>query len=93
MFADGGADVILGTHPHVLQPWEWVEGKNGRETLVYYSLGNCISAQTDPACRLGGLAWFTAALEDGVCRITDCGLKTVETREENGYYTVALTSP
>ena len=90
VFADGGADVVLGTHPHVLQPWEWVTGDGGRETLVYYSLGNCISAQTDPACRLGGLAWFTASLEDGVCRITDCGLKTVETREENGRYTVAL---
>ena len=90
VFADSGADVVLGTHPHVLQSWEWVTGDDSRETLVYYSLGNCISAQTDPACRLGGLAWFTAAMEDGVCRITDCGLKTVETREENGCYTVAL---
>ena len=29
----------------------------------------------------------------GICRITDCGLKTVETREENGCYTVALAEP
>lgn len=93
VFADSGADVVLGTHPHVLQSWDWVAGDGGRETLVYYSLGNCISAQTDPACRLGGLAWFTAAMEGGVCRITDCGLKTVETREENGCYTVALAEP
>ena len=90
LFAEGGADVVLGTHPHVLQPVEWVEGRDGHKTLVYYSLGNCISAQTDPACRLGGLAWFTAVLEDGVCRIAESGLKTVETLEENGLYTVAL---
>lgn len=90
LFAEGGADVVLGTHPHVLQPVEWVEGRDGHKTLVYYSLGNCISAQTDPACRLGGLAWFTAVLEDGVCRIAESGLKTVETLEETGRYTVAL---
>ena len=89
IFADCGVDVVLGTHPHVLQPWAWVEGAAGHRTLVYYSLGNCISAQTDPDCQLGGLAWFTVALEDGVCRITQAGLKTVETREEDGRYWVA----
>ncbi len=89
IFADEGADVVLGTHPHVLQPWEWVAGAGGHETLVYYSLGNCISAQTDPACRLGGLAWFRAVREeDGGCRITDHGLEKVETREDGGRYTV-----
>ena len=93
VFAECEADVVLGTHPHVLQPWTWITGPSGHETLVYYSLGNCISAQMDPACRMGGLAWFTVSMADGVCRITDCGLKMVETREENGAYQVAMASP
>jgi len=39
-----GADLILGTHPHVLQPVEWMV-QNGHRTLVAYSLGNFVSNQ------------------------------------------------
>ena len=35
-----GVDIIIGTHPHVIQPIEWID-----DTLVIYSLGNFISAQ------------------------------------------------
>ena len=43
---DGGVDVILGHHPHVLQPVEIYEAKDGRLTAVAYSLGNFISNQS-----------------------------------------------
>ena len=33
-------DVIIGTHPHVIQPVTWID-----DTLVIYSLGNFLSAQ------------------------------------------------
>lgn len=39
-----GADVILGHHPHVLQPVAWVDAEE-RRGLVAYSLGNFISNQ------------------------------------------------
>jgi poly-gamma-glutamate synthesis protein (capsule biosynthesis protein) len=39
-----GCDVILGHHPHTLQPVELLEA-NGRKALVAYSLGNFISNQ------------------------------------------------
>jgi poly-gamma-glutamate synthesis protein (capsule biosynthesis protein) len=39
-----GADLILGTHPHVLQPVEMME-REGHRTLVAYSLGNFVSNQ------------------------------------------------
>ena len=86
VFADCGADVVIGTHPHVVQPVEWVTGAGGRETLVYYSLGNFISAQMEEACRRGGLAWFTVTKEQGRCTVTDYGMKTLVTEEENGHY-------
>ena len=35
-----GVDIIIGTHPHVIQPVTWIG-----DTLVIYSLGNFISAQ------------------------------------------------
>lgn len=43
-FAEAGADVIWGHHPHVLQPVEWVETSRGK-TLVLYSLGNALFDQ------------------------------------------------
>ena len=48
-----GADLVLGGHPHVLQPYETitVTGWDGqeREGFVCYSLGNFISDQHDAA--------------------------------------------
>jgi poly-gamma-glutamate synthesis protein (capsule biosynthesis protein) len=41
---EAGADLVLGHHPHVLQPVEWLE-RGGRRGLVAYSLGNFISNQ------------------------------------------------
>lgn len=38
--ADHGAHLVIGHHPHVLQPIEWIEGKNGNHMLAVYSLGN-----------------------------------------------------
>lgn len=43
--ADLGADVILGTHPHVLQEAEWLEREDGSRAFVYYSLGNSLTTQ------------------------------------------------
>ena len=44
-----GADIILGGHPHVLQPYEldWIQDKYGerKQRLVIYSLGNFVSGQ------------------------------------------------
>lgn len=42
---DAGALVVLGAHPHVPQPWEKYTAKDGRETLIVYSLGNFVSNQ------------------------------------------------
>lgn len=43
-FVEAGADLILGHHPHVLQPMEILEG-GGRSAVVAFSLGNFISNQ------------------------------------------------
>ena len=46
--ADLGVDVVLGSHPHVIGPLSWVEGKDGHRTLVAYSLGNFVSNHDVP---------------------------------------------
>jgi poly-gamma-glutamate synthesis protein (capsule biosynthesis protein) len=42
---EAGADIILGHHPHVLQPVESHAARDGRVGLVAFSLGNFISSQ------------------------------------------------
>lgn len=45
-WADAGADVIWGHHPHVLQRIDWLTStKDGHDALVIYSLGNLMADQ------------------------------------------------
>ena len=43
---DAGASVIVGHHPHVLQPVETYRTTDGRDTVIFYSLGNFLSNQS-----------------------------------------------
>lgn len=62
--ASWGADIIIGTHPHVIQPVEYINNPDGRRTLVAYSLGNFISAQNRGARMLGGVLNFDIVLNN-----------------------------
>lgn len=53
--SDIGVDVIIGCHPHVIQPMDYVQSKDGNETLVIYSMGNFLSAMAENNNLLGGL--------------------------------------
>ncbi len=46
--AEAGADIIIGNHPHVIQPVEWVDN-----CIVYYAMGNMISAQNNEENLIG----------------------------------------
>jgi len=56
---EAGADLIIGAHPHVTQPVEWITADNGNECLCYFSLGNYVSTQQDPISMLENMAWVT----------------------------------
>ncbi|HEY4553031.1 MAG TPA: CapA family protein [Bacillaceae bacterium] len=55
-FINGGADIILGHHPHVLQPMEEIKRQDGSSGVVYYSLGNFLSGQLWDYKDVGGMA-------------------------------------
>ena len=66
LFLEYGADLVIGTHPHYIQPVEMLTGENGEEMLVYYSLGNFINSTNEKgrgtADRMvGGMAKVTVA--------------------------------
>lgn len=45
LLTNHGADVIIGHHPHVLQPVDWISTDEGDDKFVAYSLGNFLSGQ------------------------------------------------
>ena len=42
-----GVDIILGGHPHVIQPYEIMCNESGHSTFVIYSQGNSLSNQSE----------------------------------------------
>ncbi|MBR5874976.1 MAG: CapA family protein [Oscillospiraceae bacterium] len=72
-----GVDVIIGTHPHVIQTVEWRTNENDNKTLICYSLGNFVSAQSRANNMLGGLFQFNI----------------VKSYDENGTEAISVVSP
>lgn len=56
LLCNNGADLIIGTHPHVLQPLETILSSDGsHQTICAWSLGNFISNQHKLPTMLGGM--------------------------------------
>ena len=65
-----GADLVIGTHPHTLQPIEYLTDENGREVPVLYSLGNFVSAQDKVRRLIGGMANVTFTKNHSTGKVT-----------------------
>lgn len=70
-FIDAGADLVIGSHPHVIQPAEEYNGKK-----IYYSLGNFVFDQ-----------YFSEAVRKGLAVIVKINSrdKSLEFEEKNLY--------
>lgn len=93
LFCELGVDIVIGTHPHVLEPVEWVtDEKSGNRTLVYYSIGNFISHQTNRNQLLGGMAEITIERKNGEISISSAKLcpTVCHYYRENGNYHFAV---
>ena len=78
LFSELEVDIVIGTHPHVLQTVEWVENEEtGHEMLVYYSLGNFISHQTSVNQLCGGMAKITVEKSGDDVTITSAKLTPI----------------
>lgn len=69
-----GADLIIGTHPHCVEPMEQVTAANGNTSYVYYSLGNLVSTQMKPNTILGGAADVTIVKNNGATSVSEAKL-------------------
>ncbi|MDR0664338.1 MAG: CapA family protein [Helicobacteraceae bacterium] len=82
--ADRKVDLVIGHHPHVLQGARWIERKDGAKTLVYFSLGNFISAQNKKPRMLGGMAKVVLTSRDNNVSYKSAELLGVVTHFEKG---------
>ncbi len=86
LFLETGVDLVIGAHPHVIEPVEWLEGEDGHKMLVYYSLGNYVSGQDAYPRMLGGLAKITIESKNGEKpQITDASITGLVTQYEKKY--------
>lgn len=65
-----GVDIILGGHPHVIQPYEIMRNESGHSTFVIYSQGNSLSNQSEQEIGVaesedGIMIKFTLEKKDG----------------------------
>ena len=84
IFLKNGVDLVIGTHPHVIEPVEMmVDEETGQSMLVYYSIGNFCnwtsSSGTGIANRMvGGMAQVTIGLDEiGEAFIMEYGVEPV----------------
>lgn len=88
VFFNAGVDLVIGTHPHVVEPVELIE-KDGHSMLVYYSIGNYINstAQTGKGIAnrmLGVLADVTVSKTEDDFLITDYGIIPIVSHVKSG---------
>lgn len=66
-----GSDLVIGSHPHVIQPIEYFKGNNNLDTgFVAYSLGNFISNQRERYTDCGIILKFIIVKEDSTLKLS-----------------------
>ncbi len=90
IFLENGVDLVLGTHPHVIEPIElFTREETGEQMLVYYSIGNFVNWTSGTGAgtanrMVGGMAEVTIELdEEGTPYIAEYGVEAVVCHVEN----------
>lgn len=86
--ADFGADMIIGSHPHVIQPAEMITSTDGRKVFVAYGLGNFFCGQRQHYTDAGMILRYTVEKTGEETRLKE--IKYIPTwvakYRENGKY-------
>lgn len=77
-----GADIVVGNHPHVIQPFQMVNGKP-----VFYAMGNLISTQLDQENLVGICAGVDITVD------ADGNVRTDNIKADFTYTTMEGTYP
>lgn len=92
IFLENEVDLVLGTHPHVIEPVEMlVDEATGHEMLVYYSLGNFVNWTSGTGAgvsnrMVGGMAQVTIERnDDGSVSVSDYGIEAICAHVTSGF--------
>lgn len=84
IFLEHGVDLVLGTHPHVIEPVEWLTNEEtGEQMLVYYSIGNFVNwtsgtGEGTANRMVGGMAEVTIERDEaGAAYIAEYGIEAI----------------
>lgn len=83
--ADHDVDLVIGHHPHVIQPLAVLPRAGGGTMLCFYSLGNFISAQRNPSTLLGGLMYVRLKKENSLVTVDQKGAVPLLTHYERNF--------
>ena len=72
LFFDNGVDIVIGSHPHVLQPMR-LEREDSIDRMIAYSLGNFVSNQRTAPRDGGAMLKLNLVKESGEVRILSAG--------------------
>jgi poly-gamma-glutamate capsule biosynthesis protein CapA/YwtB (metallophosphatase superfamily) len=73
-FLKMGVDLVIGSHPHVLQKMVWIKNPDtGKEGIIVYSLGNFITNQRKPKTDGGSMVRVLIKKESDAVKIIDAG--------------------
>ncbi len=83
LFLKLGVDVVIGTHPHVMEPVETLTREDGHQMVVYYSLGNFVSNQDKMPRMVGGMAKVTLVKkgDDNSCYVKQYSYTPIVTQK------------
>ena len=90
LLAELGVDLVIGSHPHVLQPAKWYDRPDGGKMYCTYSLGNFISNQRKWSTMLGGILDMTLEFDTNtgaLMSVKDAGI--IPTVTHYNYYTTS----
>jgi len=92
LLADLDVDLVIGSHPHVLQPAQWIDRPGKEQTLCIYSLGNFASGQREQDRLIGGILKLTLEFspEHEFIGFKDAAIDGVITHYEKGNKGFAL---
>lgn len=79
------ADLVIGHHPHVIQPVETIKRADGRDMPVAYSLGNFISSQLEAETMLGGMFHARVKKTGDSAEIEEVGFTPLVTQYEEKF--------
>jgi poly-gamma-glutamate synthesis protein (capsule biosynthesis protein) len=74
LFLKSGADLVIGSHPHVLQKMAWTKDQEtGKDGVVVYSLGNFVSNQRKPKTDGGSIVKIELTKENDTVKVSNAG--------------------